>query len=349
MSNIQNLKNIQNIKQLRINWIKQILGDKYPNDFDIFKNSELENTTSFAPSNIALVKYWGKKDLILNQPTNDSVSISLKHLGARTSIKLLNNNNNNYHDKIILNNKTIDPKNKFCTRLSDFIDLFRNNNSNNKTYFEIDTKLNIPMGCGVASSACGFAAITKALDKLFQWNLSKQDLSKIAQIGSGSAARSLWDGFVHWQRDGDAYPLTELNWPDLNIGLGIVTDKLKKIGSTEAMLRTQKTAPEYDKWPEYAQSLIQPIISSIKSKDFKAFGEISEECAIKMHELIHSCSPVINYDINKTIELKKLIHKLRSSGIPVYFTQDAGPNIKLLFQKQYAAQIQSFINNIIVI
>ena len=348
------MSNIKNIKQLRINWIKQILGDKYNNNFDIIKdtaskNSETKNSTAFAPSNIALVKYWGKKDLILNQPTNDSVSISLKHLGAETSIKLLNNNNI-CHDKIILNNKIIDPKNKFCTRLSNFIDLFRDNNSNNnKIYFEINTKLNIPMGCGVASSACGFAAITKALDKLFQWNLSKQDLSKISQIGSGSAARSLWDGFVHWQRDGDAYPLTELKWPDLNIGLCIVTDKPKKIGSTEAMLRTQKTAPEYNKWPEYAQSLIQPIISAIKSQDFKAFGEISEECAIRMHELIHSCSPVINYDIHKTIELKKLIHKLRKSGIPVYFTQDAGPNIKLLFQKQDAEKIKSYINNMIII
>ena len=75
---------MSNIKQLRINWIKQILGDKYPNNFDILKNSvsqnaERENTTAFAPSNIALVKYWGKKDLILNQPTNDAVSISLNN------------------------------------------------------------------------------------------------------------------------------------------------------------------------------------------------------------------------------------------------------------------------------
>ena len=345
-------KKNSDLKQARINYVKQILGDKYNN---LPSNTPAQ---AFAPSNIALVKYWGKKDLILNEPTNDSLSISLNNLGATTSIEVLNNNicdnicDNICHDKIILNNKTLNPKDKFCTRLSDFLDLFRlnsQNSQNSNIYFKINTKLNIPMGCGVASSACGFAAITLALDKLFNWQLPKTSLSKIARLGSGSAARSLWQGFVHWKTNGEAMPLTNLKWPKLCIGLCVLTNKPKSIGSTEAMLRTQKTAPNYHKWPEYAQSLIKPIINSIEKKDFKTFGEISEECAITMHELMHASTPSINYDLTETIELKKLIHNLRNSGIPIYFTQDAGPNIKVLFEKDNLKEIKKYINNMQII
>ena len=88
----------------------------------------------------------------------------------------------------------MDTDSKFFIRLTKFLDLFR---PSSDYYFIIKTSLNIPMGCGVASSACGFAALTLALDKLFAWNLPKEKLAQIAQIGSGSAARSIFDGFVH--------------------------------------------------------------------------------------------------------------------------------------------------------
>jgi diphosphomevalonate decarboxylase len=301
--------------------------------------AENKTAKAFAPSNIALVKYWGKSDLVLNQPTNDSLSISLDNLGAQTSITLKANKSNQTsefcHDKIYLNDDLVDTDSEFFIRLNKFLDLFR---PNSDYYFIIKTSLNIPMGCGVASSACGFAALTLALDKLFAWYLPKDKLAQIAQIGSGSAARSIFAGFVHWRTDSSIYKLDNL-WPELRVGLCIVTSKQKKIGSTEAMIRSQNTAPDYDKWPTYAQSLISPIINSIKNKDFTKFGEISEQCAIKMHDIIRSCSPSINYDLDKTCALKEKVKNLRESGLEVYFTQDAGPNLKLLFLSDNLDQV----------
>ncbi len=319
-------------------FIKNIIN-KYSGNKAIDIPDQNKTAEAFAPSNIALVKYWGKSDLVLNKPTNDSLSISLDNLGAITNITLKSNKQNQTsklcHDKIYLNDDLVDTDSKFFIRLNKFLDLFR---PSSNYYFIVKTSLNIPMGCGVASSACGFAALTLALDKLFQWDLPKEKLSQIAQIGSGSAARSIFDGFVHWRTDSSIYKLED-SWPELRVGLCIITNKPKAIGSTEAMLRTQATVPEYKNWPDYAQSLINPTINSIKNKDFTRFGEISEQCAIKMHKLINSCTPAINYDLEKTCALKGKVKNLRENGLEIYFTQDAGPNLKLLFLSDNLDQV----------
>ena len=189
----------------------------------------LLQSSAFAPSNIALCKYWGKRSVELNLPVNSSLSISLGNKGAFTKVSLINHR----QDLVLVNNHPTDPKDQFYVKLVKFLDLFREQLPDQHTAFKVDTYANIPIAAGLASSACGFAALVKALDQLFGWNYSLKQLSILARLGSGSACRSIFNGFVKWHKgiladgtDSFAEPL-EQSWTDLCIGLLIVSQHEK--------------------------------------------------------------------------------------------------------------------------
>jgi diphosphomevalonate decarboxylase len=307
-----------------------------------------ENGEAFAPSNIALCKYWGKRNLELNLPITSSLSISLGDKGAHTSIEVIDS----HQDKIYLNNIPVANTDKFAHRITKFLDPFR---TTKKLAFAINTKSNIPIGSGVASSACGFAALTKALNNLFGWNLTDTELSILARLGSGSACRSLWHGFVKWeagiQDDGmDSYA-TKLNynWPDLRIGLLLISDATKPISSTNAMLRTVNTSSFYKLWPQQVAHDLVQIEHALQIKDFQKLGETAELNALAMHATMLTSNPPILYSTPKTIEYMHKVWQLRQQGLGVYFTQDAGPNLKLLFLEQDLKKIQNTWQDIIII
>ncbi|MCC7300566.1 MAG: diphosphomevalonate decarboxylase, partial [Verrucomicrobia bacterium] len=169
---------------------------------------------AFAPANIALCKYWGKRDAELNLPVNSSLSISLGKLGTHTAVKFSKS-----ADKVFLNGKPAPAD--FAARISKFLNLFRAEGQ----FFEVRTKNNIPTAAGLASSASGFAALVKALDQLFGWGFNPRELSMLARLGSGSASRSLYDGFAVWHAgvradgmDSCSEPLSS-DWKNLRIGI----------------------------------------------------------------------------------------------------------------------------------
>jgi diphosphomevalonate decarboxylase len=146
---------------------------------------------AFAPSNIALCKYWGKRDEELNLPVTASLSISLGRLGSTTKLSLRPDS-----DVVRLDKKELAPDSPFARRIGAFLDLFRRDAG---MYFEVEAVNTIPTAAGFASSASGFAALVTALDELFGWELDKRELSILARLGSGSACRSLHHGFVEWR------------------------------------------------------------------------------------------------------------------------------------------------------
>ena len=142
----------------KIEFVKRILKGHTP--------AVKEKATAFAPTNIALVKYWGKRDSGLNLPVTDSLSIDLGNLGTETTIE----HSPDGHDAVILNGNKLAKDDKFAVKVINFVDLFRealNQAATNQPALAITTENNIPTGAGVASSASGFAALTKALDQFF--------------------------------------------------------------------------------------------------------------------------------------------------------------------------------------
>jgi diphosphomevalonate decarboxylase len=298
--------------------------------------------SAFAPVNIALVKYWGKRDEILNLPITSSLSVSLNNYGATTSVKLIVAEN----DRVLLDNKIVDSSDTFYTRLVKFLHLFRSLYALPAVRFEVSTTSNLPIAAGLASSASGFAAISLALNKLFDLKLSNQELSILARRGSGSAARSIYNGFVLWQAgekaDGSdcfAFALAP-KMPQLRVSLLIFNSEKKSISSTQAMRDTVQTCPFYKLWPEVVASALEQMQHAIMMNDFKMLGEIAETNALYMHSLMQGTLPPTIYATADTLACIKKIWQLRKEGLQIYFTQDAGPNLKLLHLAQDSSIVQ---------
>ncbi len=315
---------------------------------------------AFAPANIALCKYWGKRDTVLNLPSAGSLSISLGPLGAHTRVSLqehpyrqddkhAHNRQDQKHpcnrqDQIFLNGTLLAAEHHFSKRVSTFLDLFRLNVAQG---FCVETHSNIPIAAGLASSACGFAALTLALDQLFDWQLSRSALSGLARLGSGSACRSLWQGFVEWhkgsQADGSdsiATPLS-VHWPELRVGLLILNPAEKALSSRAAMQQTVATSGFYGSWILEQEKALIDLKHAVQAQDFEALGSLAEANALALHALMLTAKPAILYSNAQTIESMHQIWSYRKAGLALYFTQDAGPNLKLLFLAADEAQVRA--------
>lgn len=313
--------------------IQSILTDRFKS---LPKQTCVEDV--FAPSNIALCKYWGKRNTELNLPVTSSLSVSLLDRGSSISLVV----NTDAVDNVYVNDQVVMPDSDFYRRFVEFLNLFREPSS---WYVTAKIRSTVPVGAGLASSACGFASLTLALDQLLNWQLDKRTLSILARFGSGSACRSLWQGFVEWQagvrEDGtDSYgiPLAD-TWPGLCMGLLIFSSNQKPISSREAMRITVETSLAYAAWPNKVSSDLLDIKTAIQTKDFSLLGEASESNALAMHATMLAATPSVCYDLPGTQAAINRVRSLRADGVPVYFTQDAGPNIKLIFLKKDAITI----------
>jgi len=307
-----------------------------------------DQVSVFAPANLAMIKYWGKRNIALNLPMTSSLSLSLKDKG--TFITLAPKSEPGLSLKI--NDKIIASDNKIFKRLNDYLSDFP---FYPKLGLNIESHSNIPIGAGLASSSSAFAAIVKGLNDLFSWHLNEKMLSILARLGSGSAARSFWDGFVIWHQGEDpdgmdsfAEPLAE-KWDALKIGLLILEHAEKPIGSTEAMIRTTQTSKLYKSWPQKVTHDLETIQKAIQEKDFLEFGKIAEENALFMHQTMADAVPQISYATEKTHETISKIYQLRKEGLNVFFTQDAGPNIKLIYLEKDVCEIKKQFEKCIII
>lgn len=291
-----------------------------------------ESGSAFAPSNIALCKYWGKRDVDLNLPVNSSLSVSLGRLGTRTQIKPSDS------DDIYLNGDAVPADAPFAARLSAFLDLFRS--CLGIQGFEVHTENMIPTAAGLASSASGFAALVRALDELAGWGLDPKRLSMLARLGSGSAARSLYHGFVEWHAGAEAdgsdsfAERLPIEWPEFRIGVLELSRVPKPVGSRDGMNRTVESSLLYQSWPAQAAADLKMIRSAVDRYDFSLLGRTAERNALAMHATMMAAWPPLIYLQPETVAQIRKVQAVRQEGLDIYLTIDAGPNIKLLFLQE---------------
>lgn len=287
--------------------------------------------TAKAHANIALVKYWGKRDLRLNLPAVGSISMTLDALSTTTTVHFSAEFD---RDELWLNDKPADEK--AARRTSRFLDIFRTQFAV-KTFARIDSSNNFPTGAGLASSASGFAALTKAVSAALNLSLSPKELTQYARIGSGSAARSIFGGFVEMHRgkrkdgsDAFAEQLYPADYWPLEMLILITSEAQKPIGSTEGMNLTAETSPYFDAWVQSSMNDISEMHNALREKDFEKLGVLSEFSCFKMHALAMSANPAILYWNPETVRLIHEIRKLRKEGVQTYLTMDAGPQVKVI-------------------
>jgi diphosphomevalonate decarboxylase len=304
--------------------------------------------TVYAPANIALVKYWGKRDEALNLPVTGSLSISLGPLGSHVELARADG----AADAVWLNGKPLAADSSFAKRASTYLDLFR---PAADFAFELKARNTVPTAAGFASSASGFASLAKAVDGLFGWRLSTRELSILARLGSGSAARSLADGFVEWNAgtaaDGmDSFAeQLDAKWPKLRVGAVVLCSDEKPIGSREGMRRSVATCEFYREWPGRVAKDLAALKTAIAEGNFEALGTIAEGNALAMHALMLATRPPIVYALPETVAAMRQIWAARADGLPVWFTMDAGPNVKLLFEAGEESRVRALFPGVKVV
>ncbi|MBN2690161.1 MAG: diphosphomevalonate decarboxylase [Gammaproteobacteria bacterium] len=306
---------------------------------------------AFAPINIALIKYWGKRDLNINLPMTDSLSLTLGSKGVWVVIQSIGPNDVK-HGRLYgaaPTGELSDIQNH--PAIQKFLKLFQFSG----VKYDIAVTANIPIAAGLASSAAIFSGIVLALNDLYGWGLSDKDLSILARLGSGSACRSIYPGFVKWHKgfyengmDSFAEPINT-TWSELQVGLLIFSESKKAVSSREGMRITVETSSLYKRWSgKVAEDLIK-VEKAIAEKDFHLLGKISEDNAVFMHETMLDAKPKIDYSSSETYLARKKIKDLRKKGVDVYFTQDAGPNLKLLFLKKDAHKVREIFSDIEIV
>lgn len=290
-----------------------------------------------AYSNIALIKYWGKRDESYVLPMNNSVSLTLECFYTETQVIFSNSFN---EDIFYLNDKLQDRA--ATQKISSFLDLFRKA-SNNSMKATVNSNNFVPTAAGLASSASGFAALAAAANIASGLNLNPRDLSMYARQGSGSATRSIYGGFVEWQRgrsekDSYAIAIDDAKW---NIGMVIVivNSKEKSISSRDGMKLTVNTSPFYKVWTQSAEEDIIEIKSAIANRDFEKVGSITERNGLMMHATMLGANPPLSYWEPDSVLVMQMVRELRKEGILSYFTMDAGPNVKILCRLSEANKI----------
>lgn len=282
-----------------------------------------------AHPNIALVKYWGKKAGPNNAPAVGSLSITLDTLQTRTCVAFVPDL---AADTFLLNSEVVDALQ--YDRLTRFLDRIRHM-AQTDVRAAVRSTNNFPTGAGLASSASGFAALALAASRAAGLALDDTSLSRLARTGSGSAARSVFGGYVELAcgtaedgHDAVATPLWPPDYWPLRV-IVVITDSSKKtVGSTEGMLRTQKTSPSYSAWIEQQQDDLKSARRAIAQRDFQALAEVSEHSCLKMHALMGSATPPLCYFNAGTRAAIDKVRQLREAGRNVFFTIDAGPQLK---------------------
>lgn len=284
---------------------------------------------AIAHSNIALVKYWGKKDPKLNLPAAGSISVTLRDMYTISSVEFRDKLEK---DSLILNGKPADKLK--VNRITSFMNIIREQ-AGIDLKAEVISDNNFPTGAGLASSASAFASLALAGSRAANLSLSNSALSELARKGSGSAARSIFGGFVEMRvgeksngSDTTAIQLVDENYWNMKIIIVITSEESKTIGSTEGMNHTANTSPFYSQWIHSSQIDLDEMRSAIFDRNFSKVGEIAEFSCLKMHAVAMSAKPGIIYWNSITIKCIERIQKLRQSGIPVFFTIDAGPQVK---------------------
>lgn len=300
--------------------------------------------TARAHSNIALIKYWGKRDARLNLPAVGSISITLDALYTDTRVAFLPGLD---ADRVDIGGRRAD-----TTRFSRFLDLVRTE-AGIDTRARIESWNNFPTGAGLASSASGFAALAVAATRAAGLTLEPRALSVLARQGSGSAARSIFGGFVEMRRgtrddglDAAATPLLEAaEWP-LTVIVAITEHGAKALDSTAGMTGSAETSDFYQAWVDHAEPDLAAMREAIAARDFEAMGELAEHSCLKLHGLMLSTRPGQIYWNAATVAAMHAVRALRADGVPVYFTIDAGPQVKALCPPAHAETVAAALEHV---
>ena len=303
--------------------------------------------------NLALVKYWGKKNRGINIPATSSLGITLEGLSTRTTLSLENADNGG--PRISINGES-QPSSRFSAFFDNAVRVL-SSAANDRELFpvlsgkfnslSVDSVNSFPTAAGLASSSSGLGALAYGLDALLETGLSRKDLSAMARTGSGSAARTLYGGFIEF-REGAKFAEQIADhdyWPDFRVILLTVSAETKKTSSRSGMNAVKGSSPYFPAWVKDSRSLFKEMRSAVLSKDIEKTGTIARLSYMRMFSTMFSADPPLIYWQPESVRLIHALAKLRSQGIGVWETMDAGPQVKVICEKNAVDSLLSAFQN----
>ena len=333
----------------------ELVIDWDDNDKNYMLNGIYEWTS---PSNLAIIKYWGKYGNQL--PQNPSLSLTLEAAHTTTSIEFYYKNPERTHIEFFYDEK---PMQAFAARIEKYFDsLIEIFPFINQFDFVINSTNSFPHSSGIASSASAMGAVALCLcdiEKQYFGTLQTDEefykkASYVARLGSGSAARSVFPGWVEWgQSEVDdsfsnlfATPVTEIHdsFQNLRDAILIVSKKEKSVSSSaghKLMEDNAFAAPRY----KQAHDRLPVLMEALRKGDWSTFGHIAENEALTLHALMMASEEsYILMEPNSLIIIEEVRKFRKETGIHAYFSLDAGPNIHLLYPGNFEKEVHGFID-----
>ena len=326
---------------------QQFLGNKE------FLTKDIEVFAS-CPSNIALIKYWGKYEGQI--PANPSISFTLSN--CKTETKMIFKSGEKFSVKTFLAEKE---ETKFSEKIEKYFRSIEKYLSwILQGSFVIETENTFPHSSGIASSASGFGAIAKCLMEMDREFSDKDffDVKKasfLARLGSGSACRSVYDGLVVWgevnEVEGSSdlyavkYPNEEIHpiFRDFNDYVLLIHEGQKSVSSTVGH-GLMNTNPYAERRFQEARDNFVPMREILKSGDLQAFMKLVEHEALTLHAMMMMSDPAFILMQTGTLQVINRVWEFRKeTNLPLFFTLDAGANVHLLFPSEKKAEISNFI------
>lgn len=331
----------------------------------------MQKITHRCPSNIALIKYWGKKGVQL--PENPSLSLTLSQSFTEMTIEygLKDDTINKKGDKIGENQQQITTEFLFEGQLNERfkakIDAFLQNQLPqlswlSKVYLKISSSNSFPHSTGIASSASSMGALALCLcsiEQQLEGNLLDKtaylrQASFFARLASGSACRSVFPYMAAWgitpllpnSSDEFAVPITDFH-PIFKTYQNriLIVSATEKAVSSRAGHALMNTHPFAKVRYEQAHANMAKLLPALQSGDLEMFGQVTENEALTLHALMMNSEPsVILMQPNTLVLLEKIKQFRHETKLPVYFTLDAGPNIHLLFPENIQTQVDIWVN-----
>jgi len=313
-----------------------------------------------SPSNIALVKYWGKHGRQL--PSNSSVSFTLENARSTTSLSwnYKETNNNKISLKFFFEDEE---KKSFADKIEKFLtSILEDFPFLTQLRLEIRSANSFPHSAGIASSASSMSALALCLCELetilFNLDVTEEEFLKkasyFARLGSGSACRSLYSNLVTWGEHNDervhsdnefAFPLKKYDpiFDSFRDSI-LIVDAGEKSVSSRAGHALMTTHPFAQVRFDNARKNMVELINAMELGDLSKFGEIVESEALELHGLMMNSTPSFILMKPNTLEIINKVRQFREeTSLPLYFTLDAGPNVHLLYPDNIFDKVQSFI------
>ena len=280
--------------------------------------------TARAQPNIALIKYWGKRDSRRNLPAVGSISVTLDELFTTMHVEL---DGALDLDELHVNGRSAPSLLPRVMRCLDSV------LGADRLRARVNSESNFPIAAGLASSASSFAALVVAASAAGGRERTTHDLARLAGQASGSAARSLYGGYVELRNDGDDIAVSTIldgdAWP-LRVIAAVTSTAAKPVSSGEAMEGSRKTSPFYSRWIEEQDMDLSTARDAITVRDFGKLASIAEHNCLKMHSVMWASRPPVVYWNAATLACLECVRKLQADGVSAFFTIDAGPQVKVL-------------------